>query len=39
MLSNKEEALALTLNAITYNFMAYGIPMVYYGTESRLSGG
>ena len=36
--SDKEDT-PLVLNALTYLFMSYGIPSVYYGTESQLSGG
>ncbi|CDW80492.1 acidstable alpha-amylase [Stylonychia lemnae] len=34
-----KEDLALGLNALTYAFMSYGIPILYYGTEGRLNGG
>jgi len=27
------------LNALVYMYMSYGIPIVYYGTEAKLSGG
>jgi glycosidase len=29
----------MELNAITYIYMSYGIPIVYYGTEAKLAGG
>ena len=35
----EKEDTPLVLNALTYIFMSYGIPTVYYGTESQLSGG
>ena len=31
--------MALTLNALAYIYLSYGIPIVYYGTEARLNGG
>ena len=30
----EKEDTPLVLNALTYIFMSYGIPTVYYGTES-----
>lgn len=29
----------MALNTLTYVFMSYGIPIMYYGTEAKLSGG
>jgi alpha-amylase len=34
-----EESKATLLNMLTYQYMSYGIPMLYYGTEALFTGG
>ena len=34
-----EDSTAMVLNSLSYIFMSYGIPFVYYGTEGKLFGG
>ena len=38
-LKNDKEDMPLVLNTLSYIFMSYGIPMFYYGTEAKFSGG
>eukprot|EP00347_Sterkiella_histriomuscorum_P016004 403354868 len=35
----EKEDIPLALNTLTFIFMSYGIPVLYYGTESMLNGG
>jgi glycosidase len=34
-----DDPTSMLVNALTYIYMSYGIPMIYYGTESLYNGG